>query len=1065
MPDARRSRCLFSTHSSMKSFPLTPFSFLRARSLRSLLLFVAASGLAFTVSQSVNASGRSDVPESPDFHGPPAKMWVENLPAADAADLRLAPKARSVAAFGDITVGARKGFAPDAVGPLNRAWTAMGPFPIPNGQTSNRSDPVSGRVTSIAVHPTDANILYVGTAQGGLYRSLDGGGSWKPLMDNAPVGAVGTPLAIGSVTISPTDPNTVFVGTGEGNLSGDSFFGSGFYIITAAGTNSPVVNGPYNAASGLDPLGGVPVGTDVFSGRSIVAIAVDPTNANNVFVSTSSGIGGIVSSAYSVLPRRGLFRSTNALAGLTGGTPTWTRLQVANTSNNTISTSVVMDPSNPNNVVVAFLGQTAGADPQGIYRTTNALAATPTFTLSKSVTLGTTNGNCKLAINKVGGVVTVYATTAEGTTSSQGRLYKSTDGGATFGAALSGVNGFGGGQGFYDIALGLDPTNANNVSVGGNTSNNIHRYTRDGGATFSTSISGLHADVHAIAYAPSNPAVVYHGNDGGIWKSIDAGLTWTSLNNGSFSATQFSGIALHPTDRNFSLGGTQDNGTIQLRPDGSFFRVDFGDGGYTLIDQNATDTTNVVQYHTYFNQTNNLIGTGRILVNSCATEGQWSFHGIYGGAVDPTPYCDGTTDTFNGIVLADPVLFYAPMVLGPGNPNTWYFGTDKLYRSPNRADTAPAASQVLQSGIRVSAIGISPQDDNVRLVGLENGKVFATFNGLPTLVQIAGAGATNGSTTTPATAVGRVVVDPNNKTIAYVAFGGFGTPALPLSHVYKITGLDNLTANGNVTVTEISAGLPDIPANALAIDPQSASGGSSTDIYVGMDKGVYYSSNGGTSWTLYGTGLPPVSVFGMEIQNANRILRVATHGRGFYENYTALQPAVPLLSKAVSRKVHGTAGTFDIVMPLTGSFGVESRTGGSGNNFTAVLTFANTVVSGTASVPAGVGTAGTPTFNGNEMTIPLSGVNDSQVITVRVTNVTDINGGILPTADVSFGFLIGDTNVDRSVNASDIAQTKSNSGRVVDLTNFRTDVNADGFVNSGDAFITRSKSGNALVLQ
>ena len=97
----------------------------------------------------------------------------------------------------------------------------------------------------------------------------------------------------------------------------------------------------------------------------------------------------------------------------------------------------------------------------------------------------------------------------------------------------------------------------------------------------------LHADVHAIIYSQSNPNIIYHGNDGGIWRSLDEGVSWTNLNTTGFSATQFSDIATHPTDRNFTLAGTQDNGTELLLPNGTFRRVDFGDGGFTLIDRNA----------------------------------------------------------------------------------------------------------------------------------------------------------------------------------------------------------------------------------------------------------------------------------------------------------------------------------------------------------------------------------------------------------------------------------------------------------------------------------------------
>ena len=969
----------------------------------------------------------------------PAEMWVENLPAAKR--LQTAPTPQSVPAF-----GAADGNNAPTVSPT--FWKAIGPTAL-NGQTSNRVDPISGRATAMAIHPSNPNIVYAGTAQGGLWRSLNGGTVWTQLMDNANAGLAGTPLAIGSVTLSPSDPTTVFVGTGEGNLSGDSFFGSGFYIITNADSFNPIVNGPYNAQASD--------GADIFTGRSIVAIAVDPTNSNNIFVSTSSGIGGIRAAAYSVLPNRGVYRSTNALAGVNGtGTPTWTRLQVTGTTlMNTISSSLVMDPADANTIVAAFIGQAAG-DPAGIYRTTNALAATPTWTLSKANPLGATTGNCKLALARVGSNVTVYATTGE----ANGSLYKSTNGGVSFGTALASVTGFAGGQSFYDIAVGVDPTNANNVSVGGNVGNNIYRYSRDGGATpFPSSVTGLHADVHWIAYAPSDPNVIYHLNDGGIWKSFDAGLNWISLNNSTLNTLQYSGIALHPTDRNFTLAGTQDNGTHLIRPDGTGFRVDFGDGGFSLIDQNAADTTNVVMYHTYFNQTNSLIGSGRNTTVPCAVEGEWSLHGAFAGA--PSLYCDGSTDTQNGIAIADAVNFYAPMTLGPGNPNTWYFGTDKLYRSPNRADVATAVSQTLESGVPVSSVAVSPQDDNVRLVGLNNGKVFATTTGNPALVQIAGVGATGGTVGTPAAAAGRIAVDPNNKNVAYVAFGGFGTPAAPIAHVWKTTNLNALSAvpPGTVVFTPMATGLPDFPANAIAIDPQSASGGSSTDIYVGTDKGVYFSPDGGMSWSIYGSGFPRVSVFGLEIQNPNRIIRAATHGRGMFETFVARQPAAPLLSQVASRKTHGTAGTFDLSMPIMGPSGIENRAPEANGRHRIVFTFTTAVTGGTATSSAG--SVANVSFDGADMIVELTGVPDATVVTVTANNVTNSSGS-LPSVAVPIGFLQGDIDGNRSVSGADVSNAKSRAGNVVTGDNFRADITVNGVLNASDVGLVKVKSGNTL---
>jgi hypothetical protein len=106
-------------------------------------------------------------------------------------------------------------------------WLEIGPNPIPNGQVvSGPQLPVSGRTISIAVHPTNPDILYVGTAQGGLYRSLNGGTTWVPLMDNA------LSLAINTVAIAASQPNTIFVGTGEANFSSDSYLVLAFTGLT-----------------------------------------------------------------------------------------------------------------------------------------------------------------------------------------------------------------------------------------------------------------------------------------------------------------------------------------------------------------------------------------------------------------------------------------------------------------------------------------------------------------------------------------------------------------------------------------------------------------------------------------------------------------------------------------------------------------------------------------------------------------------------------------------------------------------------------------------------------------
>ena len=168
------------------------------------------------------------------------------------------------------------------------------------------------------------------------------------------------------------------------------------------------------------------------------------------------------------------------------------------------------------------------------------------------------------------------------------------------------------------------------------------------------------------------------------------------------------------------------------------------------------------------------------------------------------------------------------------------------------------------------------------------------------------------------------------------------------------------------------------------------------------------------------------------------------------------------LLSAVSRKTHGGAGTFDIDLPLSGPpFGIECRNTGV-NSHTLIFTFSNSVVSGSASVTSGVGTPAAPAFSGNTMTVDLTGVNDVQVITVMLSNVTDSFAQVLPNTAVSMNVLSGDVNASNSVNGTDVLLTKQQSGLAVSGANFREDVNASGAINGTDVTNIKLRSGNGL---
>jgi len=154
------------------------------------------------------------------------------------------------------------------------AWTPIGPFSIANGQSlqNNVSTAVSGRVTAVVVDPIDPNNVYLGTAQGGVWRSLNAGTTWEAIFDSA------DSLAIGALALAPSDRTKLYVGTGEFNACADCFFGAGLYRIDTVNT-TPSLVGPIN------PLQTVGDRTyNVFNGRGITKIVVDPTNAGTIFV-------------------------------------------------------------------------------------------------------------------------------------------------------------------------------------------------------------------------------------------------------------------------------------------------------------------------------------------------------------------------------------------------------------------------------------------------------------------------------------------------------------------------------------------------------------------------------------------------------------------------------------------------------------------------------------------------------------------------------------------------------------------------------------------------------------
>jgi hypothetical protein len=175
--------------------------------------------------------------------------------------------------------------------------------------------------------------------------------------------------------------------------------------------------------------------------------------------------------------------------------------------------------------------------------------------------------------------------------------------------------------------------------------------------------------------------------------------------------------------------------------------------------------------------------------------------------------------------------------------------------------------------------------------------------------------------------------------------------------------------------------------------------------------------------------------------------------------------ASPVLNSVVSRMTHGTAGTFNINLPLTGPRGVECRSGGPNGNYKLVFTFAHNLVSvdsagSTNGGPATVTSSGIGP-NPNQYTVNFTGVPNAQYLQVTLVNAKDTTGAI-GNVTGTMGVLIGDTTGNIAVNSSDISQTQSQSGQPVTAGNFREDVTVNGLINSSDISLVQSKSGTAL---
>ena len=601
-------------------------------------------------------------------------------------------------------------------------WSLIGPEPT---NTPYNVPIVAGRVSALAVDPTNANIVYAGAADGGVWKTTDAGIHWTPLTDFQPS------LAIGALAIDPSNHSVIYTGTGEENFSLDSYYGAGILKSTNGGTSWTQIKGPFVGPFAFD------------GGAHIGAIAVEPGNSSVILVAVEM---------FSSNPT-GIYRTED------GGT-TWTSVLSA-----THGTAVMFDPSN-GNVAYAALGDIFGNDNNTVYKSLDAGKTwAPIRGTGTSVLPSANVGRIALALAP-SSPTTLYAGIQSASSSGFGTLlgfFKTTDAGAHW-SKLANTPDYCTPQCWYDQSIAVAPNNSNVIFTGGafgGGAANLYRSTT-GGASWTNVTQGadgffLHADLHALAFS-ADSGRLYVGNDGGVWTTsspISTPVPWSELND-ALAITQFYfSPSINPKDVTNAFGGTQDNGTQRYDGTLNWDNVACGDGGWTAMD--PTVPSNIYT-----------ICEGDALIrksNGGGVFGSW-------------------TAAIMGINLGDRMQFYPPLAIDALHPSNLYFGSFRVYQTTNGAGSwTPISGDLTSGGGTLTAIAVAPTDSNTAYVGTSNSLVQVTTNAL------AGTSAiwNNRSAGLPPRFITHIAVDPHNASMAYVAFSGFSGFSDSLGHIFRTT--------------------------------------------------------------------------------------------------------------------------------------------------------------------------------------------------------------------------------------------------------------------------------------
>jgi photosystem II stability/assembly factor-like uncharacterized protein len=689
---------------------------------------------------------------------------------------------------------------------------------------------MGGRIDSIAMAPGDSDTFFLGTATGGVWKTINAGNTFVPVFDQEPV------LTIGAVAVAPSDPSIVWVGTGEPNNRQSSSWGNGVYRSMDGGKSW--------AHLGLEET------------QSIGRIAIDPTNPEVVYVAALGHLWG-------ANPERGLYKTTD-------GGNSWSKVLFIDQDTGVVD--VVINPRSPNILYAATYqrrrtawGFNGGGPGSAIYKTSDG--GRNWQKLTDGLPADGNSGRIGLAIYEKRPNI-IYALVQN----AKGGVFRSEDDGQSW-KPMSNTDGDA-----YFGQIRVDPNNDSQVWV---LEDNLLR-SMDGGKTFDPdSTRDVHSDFHDLWIDLQKSDHIVAATDGGIWTSQDSGRTWDF--NNSLPIGQVYQASAGPGSPYQICGGFQDNGawcgpsrnrSAQGIVNSDWHHVLTGDAFYTLIDPQNSDTL--------YSEAQD----GKLMRLDLKTH-EWASLRPPENSGEPrfrfawdSPVLISSHDS--------QTLYFAANILfkSTDRGDTWTRASPDLTTNIDRTKLPIMGkipdkdTQSLNFGVQsfpcISAIAESPVDAAVLWAGTEDGNLQLTRDGGKSWQNLSA----NLTRVPHGTWVSSIVASKYAPSAAYVTFDGHRNDDFG-AYILR-------TADYGTTWTPIMTGIPNNGGvvRTISEDPYNPN-----VLFAGTEYGAYVSFDKGQSWERLGLGLPNVPIDDISIQLQNHDLIMGTHGRSLWvlDNIRALE--------------------------------------------------------------------------------------------------------------------------------------------------------------------------------